>query len=199
MPASSLYQRERTTEIHRGAIFQYRPVFWLQSPLVIVRDIRWQTRPPGSADVYQRQELQDDFKRQNEDNEEDVLTRAKVRSIVVLSNDIEIEKATEVVVVPTYSLDVNKNPERVNRIREALLNNAIPYYHYLPRDMAFPDTHECYINFQQVRPLHKSFLGNGKLEVALTPKATKAILYRFIEYWRIDISDETPANKSGHL
>lgn len=177
--AATLYQRDLYPILHRGAIFQYRPIFWLDPPLWILRHQRW--TPPRSAGIYAPSELHDAFRRGIEDNQEDVVARAKVRYIVILSNDVEARKSQfkELIVAPIYTVD-----PQVHRpdFLEALRQGRYPDLFYLPPDPAFPQMVESYVDFRKVQALSKGFLTEGKLDVCFSSPAIKAILYRYREY-----------------
>lgn len=176
--ASSLYERDTQTTLHRGAVYKYRPIFWLEPPLWILRGIQW--TPPRHASLHEWRELRDAF-RLGSEHEEDVVARAKVRFVVVLSRDFEARdpRFDKVIVAPTYSLDPARHkPGFLERVRR----NEHPELHYLASDPGYPGVGECYIDFRQVQSLHKHFLNEGKLEIAFTPEAIKAILYRYKQY-----------------
>jgi len=176
---ATLYQQDSITTLHRGAIFRYRPIFWLDPPLWILRNQRW--TPPRSASIYAPSELRGAFRRHTEDNQEDVIARAKVRYIVVLSNDIEARKPhfKEVIVVPIYTIDPQ---EHRPRFLENLRRGRYADLFYLPADPAFPQMVESYIDFRKVQSLHKGFLTEGRLGICFSSRAIKAILYRYREY-----------------
>jgi len=177
--AVALYQHDPRPILHRGAIFQYRPIFWLNPPLWVLRNHRW--TPPRSVDIYAPSELRDAFSRGIEDNQEDVIARAKVRYIVILSNDVEARKPQfkEVIVAPIYTLD-----PQVHRhdFLEALRQGRYPDLFYLPADPTFPQMVESYIDLRKVQALSKGFLTEGKLDICFSLQAIKAILYRYREY-----------------
>lgn len=175
----SLYQQDPQTTMHRGAIYQYRPIFWLEPPLWLLRDIQW--TPPRHAAVHRRNELSDAFRLREQDNQEDVIARAKVRYVVILSNDFEAQKPQfkEVIVAPTYTLDPAEHRQSfLDKVR----NNQYPDLFYLPSDPIHPEVGECYIDFRQIQSLHKGFLKEGKLDIAFTPQTIKAIIYRYKRY-----------------
>jgi len=175
----SLYHHDTQTDMHRGAIYKYRPIFWLKPPLWLLRNIHW--TPPRSADVYKRGELSNAFRLREEHNQEDVIARAKIRYVVILSNDSEAQKPgfKAVIVVPTYTVDPTRHRPS---FLEGLRNMETPFLFYLPLDPSCPEMGECYINFREVRLLHKEFLQDGKLDITFTPQGIKAILHRYKQY-----------------
>jgi len=175
--AATLYQLDPRTILHRGAIFRYRPIFWLDPPLWILRNHRW--TPP--ANIYSPSELRDAFSRRGEDNQEDVIARAKVRYIVILSNDVEARKPQfkEVIIAPIYTVDPQMHRPY---FLEALRRGKYPDLFYLPADPSFPQMVESYIDFRKVQALSKEFLTEGKLDICFSSQAIKAILYRYREY-----------------
>lgn len=177
--AATLYQRDLRSILHRGAIFQYRPIFWLDPPLWILRNHQW--TPPRSASIYARSELRDAFRRGIEDNQEDVIARAKVRYIVILSNDLEARKPQfkEVIIAPIYTIDPQAHRPR---FLETVRQGKYPDLFYLPADPTFHQMVESYIDFRKVQALSKGFLSEGKLDICFSPQAIKAILYRYREY-----------------
>ena len=183
----SLYQKDPRKQIHRGAIYRFRPVFWLEPPLYILRDIRWES--PGCADFYLRNELQDDFKVAKWQHEENVVARAKVRSVIILSNDFEANNPNmaELVIAPVYTLKPDKmTPERLNKLR----GNQFPSGFYLPPDPRFSELPEGYVGYRSIRPLDKGFLiVEKKYSFSLTPLAMKALLARYHHYLSIAAVD----------
>ena len=183
--AATLYQWDSRTILHRGAIFQYRPIFWLAPPLWILRNYQW--TPPRSAYIYTSAELGDAFGRGNEDNQEDVIARAKVRYIVILSNDIEARKPQfkELIVAPIYTVDSQVHrPDFI----EALRQGKYPDLFYLPADPTVPEMVESYIDFRKVQALSKGFLAEGKLDICFSSQAIKAILYQYRKYLCSDVA-----------
>jgi len=175
----SLYHHDTQTDMHRGAIYKYRPIFWLKPPLWLLRNFHW-TRPRSAA-VCERGELSNAFRLREQDNQEDVIACAKIRYVVILSNDFEAQKHQfkEVIVVPTYTLD---NTRHRSSFLDRLRNMKTPSLFYLPPDPSCPEMGECYINFREVRLLHKEFLQDGKLDITFTPQGIKAILHRYKQY-----------------
>jgi hypothetical protein len=176
--AISLYQKDINTEPHRGAIYEFRPVFWLEPPLWILRDVR--LSPPRQANIYPENEVQNAFRLINQNNEEDIMARAKKRPVVILSSDLDISSHNNLVVAPIYSLSDKSNKGVVERIR----NSEYPEYFYLPKDIKYPNLEEGYINFRKVFTIHKGFLEKGKLYITFTSETIKAILYRYLNYLR---------------
>ena len=181
--APSLYEAHPASVDHvirRGQIYRFRPVVWLKPPLWIVRNIQWGS--PTWANLCRQVDLSDSFRRADDGNEEDVVARAKVRGVVVLSNDTEAAspKLKEIIVAPTYTITSEKpKQEFIDRLRAG----AVPGCFYLPRDAAFPDTVECYLDLRKVQPLHKEFLlSQYRLPVRLTANAVAAILDRYKTY-----------------
>ena len=166
--------------ICRGEIYRFRPVAWLKWPLWIVRNIQWGT--PAWADLYPQGDLRDCFRRAEHGNEEDVVARAKVRSVVVLSNDTEAAspRLKEVIVAPTYTITPDK-PDR--QLVERLRAGKAPGCFYLPPDPDFPEIVECYLDLRKVQPLHKDFLlSQYRLPFRLSRVAMAAILNRYKTY-----------------
>ena len=175
----SLYRRDSRRTIHRGAIYRFRPVFWLEPPLYILRHIQWVS--PRHADLYRRAELQNDFKVAEFGNEENVVARAKVRSVVVLSNDYEANdpNVKELIIAPAYTLKPEMTPESLKRLRQ----NQHPVTFYLPHDPGFPELPEGYVVYRNIQPLKKGFLtAKMKYSFSLTPRAMEALLERYRNY-----------------
>jgi hypothetical protein len=178
--AISLYTRDSQNVVHRGAIYKFRPIPWLHSPLFILRNIRW--TPIRQADMYSQTERADAFRLASEGNEEHVMARAKLRYIIVLSNDNECRQSMhkEVVVCPIYSLDPRS--ERRDFLA-TLQTDGYPNLFYLMRDPAFPEVGEAYLNFRATQAVHKEFLSqDSKLGECLTAAGVKAILQRYHLY-----------------
>lgn len=173
------YRDDQESILHRGAIFQYRPIFWLEPPLWLLRDHQW--TPPRRAAIYAPSELQDAFRRGSENNQEDVIARAKRRYVIILSNDVEAQepKFREVVIAPTYTVDPDRHSRSfLSRLRQGQYSSLF----YLPADSNFPQVAESYIDFRKVQSLNKKFLTEGKLDICLSTRVIKAILYRYREY-----------------
>ena len=129
--------------------------------------------------------LRDAFRTGYNDNQEDVIARAKVRYVIVLSSDLEARNRImhDVLVAPTYTLDASTHrPEFLEQVR----TNKYPWFFHLYPDPDFPAIGECYINFRQIQALHKGFLQEGKLQFTLTPDAIRAVLDRYKQYLSVD-------------
>ena len=172
----SLYKIEPSTGIYRGAIYKYLPIFWLESPLWIIRTINW--TKPITASLQQESDITDSFSLATLGNEEDVLARAKRRFIVVVSPNYGIGKLKDILVAPIYSIEGKGfSPED----KEYIKNN--PSLFYLEHDGNYSEIKESFIDFKQVRPLRKDFFfPNSKLRFSFDTKAMDAILNRFIDY-----------------
>lgn len=159
--------------MHQGAIYRYRPIFWLNHPLWIVRDRDFSPPPPFAAHLYRQNDLRDAFRGGN-GNEEDVVARAKRRFLVVLSPQVEIDTnaVKKVLVAPLYSITDRTRPDIAERVRRG----ELPHVFYLPADYRFQNVRERYIKYHEIRFLDKRFLGNGKVDYCLSPKTTKAVV-----------------------
>lgn len=180
--ATSIYVQDPQQQVHRGAIYSYRPVPWLEPPpLWLVRDVQFGASP-SYARVYDCDALHDAFRRRIADNQEDVLARAKRRFVVVLSPDVETERRAvhDLVVAPAYTLHEGNNPVRIQAIRD----RTSPHTFYLPSDPSYPDVGECYLDFRQIQSVHRKWLEQKdcKLTICLAPWAVKAILARLKRY-----------------
>ena len=176
----SPYQESTGTIIQRGAIYKFRPIFWLnRPPLWILRNISFGAH--NQAEVYREEQLRDAFRQSSQDHEEDVIARAKVRYVAVLSSTREAQNKSvkTVMVAPFYTLKGDKiSSDDLTHIR----SNRHPFFYYLPDDSRFPDLRECYINFRKLQFLDKNFLSAGKLSFSLTSIAVKSILTRYKDY-----------------
>jgi hypothetical protein len=172
------YQEDRYDRMHHGAIYEYRPVFWLEPPLWILRDYDWSL--PHSVNFYQETDLPNPFRRGSEGNEEDVIARAKRRHVIILSNNFDIQHPAvkEVIVAPMYTLHLDKSPTFIEAVRQ----NEVPRLFYLPAHRDFPEARECYVDFLQVRALNKRFLVKGKLGFCLSQESLYALLERYNRY-----------------
>lgn len=114
-----------------------------------------------------------------------MIARAKIRFVVILSNDFECDRRQfkQVIVAPTYTLDPNTHPpEFLERVR----NHRFPSQFYLPTETTFPDVTESYIDFRQVQALDKEFLQEGKLRFHLTRWAITAAIEHYRRYLALD-------------
>ena len=186
MPGS-LYQSDPGKAVHRGAVFEFRPVSWLDPPLWCIRNVRYGN--PGSADLYEHSALLSAFRVKSEEHQEHVLARAKVRHVVVLSNDYvnSLPTLDKVAIVPSYSLQPHK-PEFAERVRRGEFLGVF----YLAEDPAFPEVGECFLDYGEVRPIHRGFLASGKLSVCLTSQAAKAVVEGYKQYLSLDLSSSGP-------
>lgn len=171
----SLLREDKTSEVRRGSIFKYSPIFWLKPPLWIARIARWAT--PRSADIYKETEVKNAFGIGPE-NEEFVLATAKKRFVVVLSHNREAIRNNyhELLIAPIMSIE---NKGDVERRRE--IARGLPEYFYLEADSKFPELMESYINLRDTRLLNKEFLAD-KAEFCLTEVAIRAVLNRYRSY-----------------
>ena len=172
----SLYITQPNNSIHRGAIYRFLPVSWLRNPLWVVREIRW--TQPRSAGIHRDSELTNSFKLSANNNEEDVLAIAKKRFIVVMSPNNGINNLKEILVAPIYTLDgKQKSPDLITNIK------STPDHFYLEYDSIYSDIKESFIDFKQIRPLHRDFFSNeSKLKFSFDTIAMEAILNRFMDY-----------------
>jgi len=177
----SLYEEDPLERVHRGAIYEYRPIPWLEPPLWLLRNVRLSR--PAYASLYRCSEVSNAFRMGDQNNEESVMARAKRRYIVVLTADVEAQHPTmrQILVAPAYTFHETGNPSFVSRVRES----ELPYAFYLPEDPYYPDVGECYLDFRQIQPVHRGFLKDGKLGVCLTPTSIKAVLQCCRQYLRI--------------
>jgi hypothetical protein len=175
-----VYRRTVDATIHRGAVYQYRPISWLVSPVLITRDIQWNAGI-GTADVHPEGTLGDEFRRQTERHEEDIIVRAKVRFLVILSSNFECQdpRFLSVLVAPTFTISTTRHqPNFIEKLRTGRSRE----HFYLPLDPAFPRTTESYIDFRHTQMYNKRILGSNKASYYLTESATKAVLFRFQQY-----------------
>jgi hypothetical protein len=183
MMSPSLYQGDSRKQIHRGAIYQFRPVFWLEPPLYILRDIQWES--PRHAGLYLQNELHNQFRVADSRNEECVVAQAKVRSVIVLSHDYEASdpNVEDLVIAPVYTLKPDKMArETLDRFR----GNHFPASFYLPHDPRFSELPEGYVSYRNIRPLKRGFLrAEKKCHFSLAPLAMKALLERYHHYLSI--------------
>ena len=126
-------------------------------------------------------DLSDSFCLGAQGNEEDVLARAKKRFIIVMSPDYEIARLKEILVAPIYTLDgKDKTPEKIE------IYKKVPSLFYLEYDANYPEIKRSFIDFKQIRPLHKDFfLQTSKLRFSFDIMAMDAILNRFMDYMSI--------------
>ena len=170
-----LYEQDTSQSIHRGAICAYRPVFWIEPPLWLLRDIDWHQQ---QAWLHKWQSRKDAFRGTH--IQEEVLANAKVRRVVVLSNDKEIRRLKEYLVAPVYSIDPKRHR---SEILEKYRTHRAPHIFYLHRDPNHSEMPESYINLRKIHLLHKGFLSaDSKLDLTLTPQAIRMLLQRYKRY-----------------
>ena len=177
----TIYERDSDERIHCGAIYQYRPIPWLEPPLWLLRDIQW--TPPRYASVHDCEELQDAFRRYADDNQEDIVARAKRRYVLVLTSTSEARYrgVKQVIVAPAYTFDQDDKPDFVAQVKR----DKIYHTFYLAEDPDFPDVRECYLNFRQVQPMDKRFLNEGNLSTCIVPAAMSGILRKYRNYLKL--------------
>jgi hypothetical protein len=174
-----MYQQDLNSEMHQGAIYEYRPFFWLEPPLMIVRNLHWLGGGRAYGDIVEVNQLSDAFRRtQSQGNQEDVMAKAKVRHIIVLSKNkyAQREKERAILVAPSYTLDSSRHPEHfINGLRE----ERYPFLHYLPVHPDFSQARESYIDLREITSVHKDFLLDGKLDFCLRPASVARLLSRY--------------------
>lgn len=175
---ASLYERDDSSIARQGTIFEFRPVFWIEPPVTLVRDINYTTR---QASIYRHPQWpRNAFRRSEEYNQEDVLARAKVRYVVVLSPDHEAtaRQIRQLVVAPIYGLA--GRPDLAERIK----GGEWPEQMYLPVDDEYAELSESYINFRHVQPMVKELLlSQHKLGFRFGPTARLAVIKRYQDYF----------------
>jgi len=173
-----LYEVDSRTDPHRGAIYEYRPIPWLEPPLFLLRNLRFGN--PGHAAVYRGDAVGDAFRRDDQERQEHIIASAKVRFVVVISSDVEAGRSElrSVLIVPAYTFRAKSPSAFISQVKQCVS----PYAFYLPEDPDHPDFAECYLDFRKVQPLHKGFLNDGKLNCCLAPMVVKAVLHRYRQY-----------------
>lgn len=174
----SPYQADNSAQMHRGAIYLWRPVFWIRPPLWILRDISYSA--PRHAVPHLQSELSDAFSRGIDENKESVIARAKIRSVAVLSSQTEIDAphVKKLLVAPFYSL--KPDDRRPDIVRDIRSNDPSNQTFYLPSDPHFPDIPEMFLHYRELLYLPRDFLENKKAQYCLTPQAVQGILEWFI-------------------
>lgn len=174
-----MYQQDSNNAMHQGAIYEYRPFFWLEPPLLIIRNLQWTGSGRANGNIIAADQLPDAFRRkQSQDNQEDVMARAKMRHIIILSKNKFTQRKQErvVLIAPTYTLDSSRHrPQFIDGLRE----ERYPYLHYLPEHPAFPQSRESYIDLREITSVHKEFLADGKLDFCLQPTSVSRLLHRY--------------------
>jgi hypothetical protein len=176
-----LYRRVNQVSLHQGAICGFSPVAWFEPPpLWVLREIDWDYR---SAELWQWEELSDAFSRAH--REEWIAVSAKVRTVIVLSNDAESRNrgVKELVVAPVYTLD-RQEPRDRNMIR-AMIEGMRPESYFLPRTPLLPTMGDAYINFRKVHPMHRDFLEPRRLPVSLSQQGTREVLDSYARYLQL--------------
>ena len=172
-----IFRGDNTNNIHRGAIYSFRPFFWLETPLWIARVDNY-SQHDRHARIYTEDQLTDAFR--GEHIEEDILVKAKRRFLIIIShnNEAQASKFHDVLVAPFYSFD---GKDDIPRRRESAIN--IPSLFYIDHDINYPEMREGVVNLRAISLLKKDFLPSiHKLPFSLTADAMKAILKRYIDY-----------------
>jgi hypothetical protein len=172
------YQANPDPDIQRGAIYEFRPVMWLKPPLWIAEGIQFGN--PGSADLYNwSNHSQRFFHSHDKKHQEYVLADAKVRPVIVLSNERELRVSSfsRILVAPLYTL----RPE--NRWYKTIRDNKKPEAFYLPPYEDDSDQRERFADFLQIHRMDRRFLESGnKFSYGLTTTATNALLKKYKNY-----------------
>lgn len=166
--------------MHRGAIYSYRPIFWIDHPLWILRNLSFS--PPRRATILRYPDkAKDAFRQSLTEQQESVIATAKARHVVIWSRTKHALSRgfNEVVVLPTYTIDRDRHSEE---FIDRLVNERFQHLHYLADDPSYSVISECYIDFQKLRQLKKEFLADGKLDICLSDTALRAIMSRFINF-----------------
>lgn len=175
-----IYENDSRVGFHRGALYEFRPIFWLEPPLWILRNTNWSK--PRRTTIYRfPEEISDAFRLSQTDHQEDVVARAKVRTVAIWSRSKHAQSPglKDVVVLPFYTVDpVRHSPKFLDDLK----SHRNPRLHHLPVDPNFPDIPECYVDFQEVRPLRKEFLRDGRLNISFTNVMLQAIMQRYRAY-----------------
>jgi hypothetical protein len=177
MPISPFYEDD-LSKMHRGAIYEFRPISWLEPPLWIARN-----RYRGQATIHKWEGLHNAFRQGMEENQEEILAKAKLRYVATVSSENRIaqERLSLILVAPFYTLQVEKlkagNPYRL----EGLRNNHFPNIHYLPPDRLLGDR-EMVIYFEQIRHIHRGFLKDRKCGVSLTSDFVDSMFFRYSKF-----------------
>lgn len=185
MEPEFFYTQDEKSNIHQGAIYEYRPFFWLDPPLYLLRNVN---RPitgsyPGSATVLLESEQSDAFRQGESENQEDVLAIAKRRFVIVLSRDsyLSRQRNKDILVAPIFSFKdrhYEDHPSFVDRIK----NGNVPGRVYLPAfiDVGQTQLKEGLIDVRQAKTIKRDFLDDGKLNICVTETALKNIVLSFI-------------------
>ena len=173
----SILRGEQRQHIHQGAIYQYRPFYWMQLPIWIARNTRFE---PGNryTQLFCESELSDAFRLGN--REEEILVKAKKRFVIVISNEKENNESRykEVLVVPFYSF-IGKDDLENRR----LTFQRNPSLFYIEPDPAFPQLVEGGLSLRNITLYPKDLLSfTDKLSVSLTETGINAILKRYCDY-----------------
>lgn len=176
---ASIFESDDLLLPRQGTVFEFRPVFWIEPPITIVRDINYISR---RAWIYRESEWPTDaFRRGSENNQENVIARAKIRYVVILSPDHEAAAVNirELIVAPIYSLGGTRLD-----IAERIKTGEWPDRIYLETDQQFPDLGESFINFRQVQPMQKDLLGQQhKQPFRFNSDWRDAIIKRYRDYF----------------
>lgn len=176
MEPEDFYQQDTRHEIHQGAIYEYRPFFWLDPPLYLLRNF---TKPrsrnhPGHATVLLADHQHDAFAVGDQENQEDVRAVAKARFLIVLSNDNYLRRPEnkDILVAPIFSYSDDYH-ERFARTHQRRINGELEGEIYLPPKVENGRTvlKEGYIKLKQAKTIKKDFLDSGKLHVCVTKPA----------------------------
>jgi hypothetical protein len=163
--------------IHQGAIYCYRPFFWLETPLWISRITSYDPQN-RHAQLFTESQLPDAFR--GEHIIEDVLVKAKRRFVIVISKNSEAQhsKYKDVLVAPFYSFD---GKEDIERKREILPN--VPFMFYIESDDSFPYMREGVLDLRGIILFKKDLLREeNKMHFSLTNEAMRALLKRYWDY-----------------
>lgn len=180
MPSDTFpyYQTDSNPDIHRGAIYEFRPVMWLKPPLWIAEVINFGN--PGSANLHNWSNSPDRFFHSYADeHKEYVLATAKIRHIIVLSNQKELRMPSfkQILVVPLYTLRSDKS------WYEPIQSNQKVDTFYLPPHDDDKDMRERFANFLEIHRINRDFLDTEKkLPYCLTQKAINALLKKYQNY-----------------
>ena len=165
---SGPYESVRTRGVQQGFIYRFRPVPWLSPPVWILDHVNWSGRRATLRSIN----LDDAFRDASKNNQEYIVTEAKLRFVIVLH--LASERARSASVIPVYSLREHRNPSFVAAIRNARL----PDKFFLPADAGF-GIRDSYADLSRIQPMDAEFLTEKAKVGKLSSVVRRALLVQY--------------------
>jgi hypothetical protein len=166
--SNPFYLSTRSSGVHQGDVYRFRPVPWLSPPLWILDYIDWTNRQA----TIRRSNLNDAFRDRSQGNQEYIIADAKLRYVIALF--LATPRAPSASVIPVYSFADFKNPAFLQAVRQGRPLDKF----YLPADDGL-GIRESYADLSKTQPMHTGFLTDDAKVGRLSPSFWRAMLVQY--------------------